>query len=422
MPSIVDKILARAAGKPQVSVGAYITCQVDLAMVHDSSGPRRLGPKLAELKRGLFDPDKLVIITDHFVPAKDDASKVIQKITSDFAKQHKIRHFYPEAGICHVVLPQKGLVRPGMFIVGGDSHSTTAGAFGCYSFGIGATDMAGVAATGEIWLKVPQTRAVELRGKLQERVYAKDIILALCGEHGMDMAEYQALEYLGAGVQSISMQERMTLCNMAAELGAQAGIIAPDAVTLEWLSQFAPECTPAIDISALASDEESHSGPSYQIDLDALKPQVAAPHSPANSAPLTEHEKQMFNVAYIGACTGAKLDDLRAAAQILSGRKIAGSMQLLVAPASKRDQEAATEEGILEIFEDAGARFLPAACGMCAGYGADRLGADDICISSTARNFKGRMGDPGSQVWLASPATVAASAITGYLSDPRLFI
>ena len=218
------------------------------------------------------------------------------------------------------------------------------------------------------------------------------------------------------------MQERMTLCNMAAELGAQAGIIAPDAVTLEWLSQFAPECTPAIDISALASDEASHSGPSYQIDLDALKPQVAAPHSPANSAPLTEHEKQMFNVAYIGACTGAKLDDLRAAAQILSGRKIAGSMQLLVAPASKRDQEAATEEGILEIFEDAGARFLPAACGMCAGYGADRLGADDICISSTARNFKGRMGDPGSQVWLASPATVAASAITGYLSDPRLFI
>ena len=421
MQTIVEKILSRASGQSQLVAGDYLSCAVDLAMVHDSSGPRRLGPKLAELERQLFDPDRLAIITDHFVPAEDAASREIQKITADFAAAEGIRHFYPEQGICHVVLPQKGLVRPGMLIAGGDSHSTTAGAFGCYAFGVGATDMTGVAATGKIWLKVPQTRLVNLTGQLADQVFAKDIILALCGAYGMDMADYQALEYAGPGVAKLSMQERMTLTNMAAELGAQAGLIAPDAITADWLAVYAPD-RQLVDQqpdSYWASDADSHSGPSFSLDLDLLTPQAAAPHSPANAGPITDHDSPDFTIAYIGACTGAKLADLRAAAKILQGRKLASSLRLLVAPASLLDQQAAEEEGLTQIFEEAGARFLATACGMCAGYGADRLGPQDVCISSTARNFKGRMGDPASQVWLASPASVAAAAVAGRLVDPR---
>ena len=421
MQTIVEKILSRASGQAELVAGDYLSCAVDLAMVHDSSGPRRLGPKLAELERQLFDPDRLAIITDHFVPAEDAASREIQKITADFAAAEGIRHFYPEQGICHVVLPQKGLVRPGMLIVGGDSHSTTAGAFGCYAFGIGATDMTGVAATGKIWLKVPQTRLVTLTGQLADQVFAKDIILALCGAHGMDMADYQALEYAGPGVAQLSMQERMTLTNMAAELGAQAGLIAPDAVTADWLAQHAPnrQLVDQQPDSWWASAAGSHTGPSFDLDLDDLAPQAAAPHSPANAGPITEHDSPAFTIAYIGACTGAKLADLRAAAKILQGRKLASRVRLLVAPASLQDQQAAEEEGLMQIFEEAGARFLATACGMCAGYGAERLGPEDVCISSTARNFKGRMGDPASQVWLASPASVAAAAVAGRLADPR---
>ena len=424
MFSIVEKILTRASGKANLAVGEYLSCKVDLAMVHDSSGPRRLGPKLAEMQRQLFDKNRLAILTDHFVPAHDDTSRQIKRVTEDFVKREKISHYYPEEGICHVVLPQKGLLRPGMFFVGGDSHSTTAGAFGCYAFGIGATDMAGVAATGEIWIKVPQTRLVNLVGHVGEQVFAKDIILSLCGRYGMNMAEYQALEFAGEGITSLSMQERMTLSNMSAELGAQAGIIAPDDVTAAWLNFYAPERAFVDDLpdAHWKSYAGSHSGPVFDVDLDALSPFAAAPHSPANAAPISDHEGPQFTIAYIGACTGAKLEDLRAAARVLKGNRLASSLRLLIAPASLADQQAAREEGIMTIFEDAGARFLPTACGMCAGYGADRLGGEDICISSTARNFKGRMGDAGSQVWLASPASVAAAAITGRLTDPREII
>ncbi len=424
MFSIVEKILIRASGKANLSVGEYLSCEVDLAMVHDSSGPRRIGPKLAEMQRQLFNKNRFAIVTDHFVPAHDDASRQIKRITEDFVKSENIRHYYPEEGICHVVLPQKGLLYPGMFFVGGDSHSTTAGAFGCYAFGIGATDMAGVAATGEIWIKVPQTRLVNLKGHLGKQVFAKDIILYLCGCYGMNMAEYQALEFAGDGIAALSMQERMTLSNMSAELGAQAGIIAPDDVTATWLDIYAPERTFLNNLpdAHWKSDVGSHSGPVFDINLDILSPFAAAPHSPANAAPISDHESPKFTIAYIGACTGAKLEDLRAAARILKGNQLASSTRLLIAPASLADQQAAQQEGIMTIFEDAGARFLPTACGMCAGYGVDRLAGEDICISSTARNFKDRMGDTGSQVWLASPASVAAAAITGRLTDPREMI
>ena len=222
MPTIVEKILSRASGATRVRAGDYLTCSVDLAMVHDSSGPRRLAPKLAALGMTLKSPDRLAVITDHYVPAHDDASREIQELTRNWVAAEGVSHFYPEMGICHVVLPEQGLVRPGMLVVGGDSHSPTGGAFGAYMFGVGATDMAGVAATGQTWLKVPRTHLVRLKGQLAEQVFAKDIILALCGAHGMDMAGYEALEFAGPAVTAMPMRARMTLCNMSAELGAAA--------------------------------------------------------------------------------------------------------------------------------------------------------------------------------------------------------
>ena len=421
MPTIVEKILSRASGAAAVRAGDYLTCSVDLAMVHDSSGPRRLAPKLAELGMRLQDPERLAVITDHYVPAHDDTSRAIQQITRDWVAAEGVSNYFPEMGICHVVLPEQGLVQPGMLVVGGDSHSPTGGAFGAYMFGVGATDMAAVAATGQTWLKVPHTHLVDLQGQLGAQTFAKDIILALCGAHGMDMAGYEALEFAGPAVSAMSMRARMTLCNMSAELGAQAGLIAPDEVTAKWLASRAPDRIRPDDRpdSHWTSDAGSHDGTHFSLDLDALAPQAAAPHSPANAAAITDHEDASFSVAYIGACTGAKLDDLRAAATILKGRKTASGTRLLVAPASRADQDRAASEGVMGIFEDAGATVLPTACGMCAGYGPNRLAADDVCISSTARNFRGRMGAPGSRVWLASPASVAAAAVTGRLTDPR---
>lgn len=421
MPTIVEKILSRASGATRVRAGDYLTCSVDLAMVHDSSGPRRLAPKLAALGMTLKDPDRLAVITDHYVPAHDDASREIQELTRNWVAAEGVSHFYPEMGICHVVLPEQGLVRPGMLVVGGDSHSPTGGAFGAYMFGVGATDMAGVAATGQTWLKVPRTHLVKLKGQLAEQVFAKDIILALCGAHGMDMAGYEALEFAGPAVTAMPMRARMTLCNMSAELGAQAGLIAPDAVTANWLARRAPDRSliDGFSDSHWASDSDSHDGTLFSLDLDSLAPQAAAPHSPANAAAITDHDSPQFTVAYIGACTGAKLDDLRAAAGMLKGRTVASGTRLLVSPASRADQAQAADEGVMAILESAGATILATACGMCAGYGPNRLAADDVCISSTARNFRGRMGAPGSRVWLASPASVAAAAVTGRLTDPR---
>ena len=322
-------------------------------------------------------------------------------------------------GICHVVVPENGHLKPGMFVVGGDSHSPTGGAFGAYMFGVGATEMAGVLATGEIWIKVPETIKINWSGMLNEYITAKDMMLYTCGKLGMDGGKYQAVEFSGSTISSLSMQERMTLSNMTAELGGQAGIIAPDQITKNYLKSVG---VPEINTEYWRSDDDAYFLESHQFDASQLVPQVAAPHSPANSVDITESKGTKINVAYIGACTGAKMSDLRMAASVLKGKELASGVRLLVAPASKKDQELAKDEGIMKIFEDAGASILPNSCGICAGYGSERLGEDVICISSTARNFQGRMGALSSGVYLGSPYTVAASAITGEISDPRDFI
>ncbi|MDJ0629707.1 MAG: 3-isopropylmalate dehydratase large subunit [Rhodobacter sp.] len=416
--TLAQKIIARAAGRVRVTPGDVVTAQVDLAMIHDSGGPRRVEPILQDLGVGLWDRDKVVLISDHFVPGDTGEGARILQLTRDWARDKQVA-FHDGQGICHVVLPERGHLRPGMFVVGGDSHSPTGGAFGAYMFGVGATEMAGVLATGEIWIKVPGTILLEWTGRLGRGVVAKDIMLALCGRLGMDGGQYQAVEYTGEAIAALSMQERMTLSNMAAELGAQTGLIAPDAVTAEYLAKRGVPVGPERD---LATDPGAELLAHHRFDASVLVPQVAAPHSPANAGPVTDAPKTGVDVAYIGACTGAKYDDLRAAASVLRGRRTRDGVSLLVAPSSRQDQDRAAADGTLKALEEAGATLLPNACGICAGYGAHRLGAGVICISSTARNFRGRMGDASSEVWLASPLTVAASAVTGEITDPREFL
>jgi 3-isopropylmalate/(R)-2-methylmalate dehydratase large subunit len=406
--TLAEKLVARAAGRSRVTPGEIVTCKVDLAMMHDSGGPRRVKPMLERLGAKLWDPSKVVVITDHYVPAYDDESRKIVRIARDWSREAGIEHFYDAQGICHVVLPERGHLRPGLFAVGGDSHSPTGGAFAAYMFGIGATEMLGVLVTGEIWLKVPHTLVMDFDGAFAPGVSAKDAMLFLIGRFGMDGGQYQAVEYRGSAIRALPMQERMTLCNMAAELGAQTGLIASDETTARFLNK---------NVDIWESDADATVLAHHRFDAAELAPQVAAPHSPANTKPAGEFTGVRPDLAYIGACTGAKLEDLRMAALVLKGRK--AKTRLLVAPASLRDQQAAEAEGTLGILREAGAELLPNACGICAGYGAHLLPENSVAISSTARNFKGRMGAASSQVYLASPYTVAASAVAGRICDPR---
>ncbi len=414
--TLAQKIIANASGRQSITPGDVVTARVDLSMIHDSGGPRRVKPILEHLGVGVWDPDKVVVVTDHFVPIVDDDTRAIQTLTRDWVVAQGIRAFYDQMGICHVVVPENGHLKPGMFVVGGDSHSPTGGAFGAYMFGIGATEMAGVLATGEIWIKVPETILIEWTGSLGTHVSAKDIMLFLCGQFGMDGGQYQAVQYSGEAIAALSMQERMTLANMTAELGGQTGLIAPDAVTADYLHSVGSAID---DIDRWQTDADAPLLAHHIFDANTLEPQVAAPHSPANAVDISQCDRVDLDVIYIGACTGAKLDDLRMAAEVLKGRTVATGIDLLVAPASRRDQQTAEAEGLMAVFEDAGARILPNACGICAGYGLERLGEDVTCLSSTARNFRGRMGAASSNVYLGSPYTVAASAIAGRIADPR---
>ncbi len=417
--TLAQKLIAKACGRPQVAVGEIVSCQVDLAMFHDSSGPRRLKPMLEELGAQIWNKDRVVLVMDHYVPEQDDDSRRIVRIARDWAAEQQLPHVYDSIGICHVVLPQKGHIRPGMFCVGGDSHSPTGGAFGAYMFGIGSTEMLGVMVTGELWVRVPSTLRMWWDGKLPAGLTAKDMVLHMIGRFGMNGGDYQAVEFCGPAVQALSMQERMTLSNMSAEMGAQTGLIAPDATTRQWLlGAGVPH--EAITLDGWSTDEgvDDTQASTFHFDAASLAPQVAAPHSPANTHPVGDFADVAVQVAYIGACTGAKLDDLRAAADVLRGHKVAPGLRLMVAPASLADQQAAKDEGVLGVLLDAGAELLPTSCGACSGYGGTIPDGATV-IATTARNFKGRMGSATAQVYLASPYTVAASALRGRITDPR---
>jgi len=420
MITLAKKLLSVASGQTNLETGDIIICDVDLAMIHDSGGPRRVKPILERLNRKVWDKNKIVVVTDHYVPADSNETRAIQALTKEWVKDQAIKNFYDEQGICHIILPERGHLTPGIFCVGGDSHSPTGGAFGAYMFGIGATEMAGVLATGSIWIQTPETILMSWKNQLPEYVTAKDMMLAMCGKIGMGGGRYQAIQYAGETIRNLPMQERMTLSNMAAELGAQVGLIAPDDITVKYVEAAGgkvPETWRDFQIEAAENPNNN-----LYFNAEKLSPQIAAPHSPANADDASEFCNIGFDVAYIGACTGAKYIDLVAAAEVLRGRRIANGITLKVAPASLRDQNRAKDDGIMQVLQDAGAEFLSNSCGICAGYGEDRLGENQVCISSTARNFKGRMGAQTSAVYLGSPYTVAASAVTGTLTDPRLLM
>jgi 3-isopropylmalate/(R)-2-methylmalate dehydratase large subunit len=421
MPAtLVEKILARAAGRESVAPGEIVTCKVDLAMFHDSSGPRRVAPRLRELGAKVWDPSKVVVVSDHYVPAVDPASAAILKLTRDWVREQGIASFYDMQGICHVMLAERGHLLPGLFCVGGDSHSTMAGAFGCYMAGFGATEMTGVMATGEIWTRVPETLLVRWSGELRDGTVAKDIMLFLCRLLGMNNS-FKVVQFAGSTVERMSMSERMVLTNMAAELGAETGIISPDATTLSAIRSAGG--TVANDVLQIwRSDAGANYISTYEFDARTLGPQVAQPHSPANTSPVEEVQARRIDQAYIGACVGAKLTDLRMAARVLKGRKVARGVRLLIAPASAQTTQIAAEDGTLASLTQAGAILLSSGCGACAGLGAGVLAEGEVCISSTNRNFRGRMGHQDAEVYLGSPYTVAASAVEGRIADPRPYL
>jgi 3-isopropylmalate/(R)-2-methylmalate dehydratase large subunit len=415
------KILARASGAASLKRGEIATCKVDLAMMHDSGGPRRVKPMLEKLGVGVWDPSKIVLVTDHYVPAVDAESAAILDLTRKWAAANGVARFHDMQGICHVILPENGYLRPGMFAVGGDSHSPTGGAFGAYMFGIGATEMAGVLATGEIWVRAPGTHLVRWKGRLGKGLSAKDIMLKLCRAMTLSAVKYDVVEFAGPAIEALPMIERLVLANMSAELGAQTGLIAPDAVTLDFLRNKGVALSD-VELARWRSDPDAEYAKIWEFDAGDLAPQIAAPHSPENSDAASAHKGTKIHQAYIGACTGAKLVDLRMAAQVLKGRKVATGTRLLIAPASQRTTTEAASEGTLATLLEAGAILLPTGCGACAGYGAGVLAEGETCLSSTARNFKGRMGHAKSFVYLGSPYSVAAGAVAGEIVDPREFL
>jgi 3-isopropylmalate/(R)-2-methylmalate dehydratase large subunit len=417
--TLAQKILARASGTARVRPGQIVTCAVDLLMMHESGGPRRVAQRLVQLGARVWDPQKVVVVSDHFVPAVDLDAAEILALTRRWAREQGVRH-YDGVGICHVVLQENGHVQPGMFCVGGDSHSPSGGAVGAWMVGVGATEVTGVLVTGELWIKVPQTVRIECSGRLAPGVVAKDLMLHLCARLGMNN-DAMVFEYAGEAVREMPMAERFVLCNMSAELGCETGIVAPDDITLAALAAAGRPFEG--DIAHWRSDADADFAAIHAVDAGALAPQVAAPHSPANSADVGGADRGVrIDQAYIGACTGAKLDDLRMAAAVLRGRKVARGTRLLIAPASTAMTAQAAAEGTLATLTEAGAILLPTGCGACAGMGAGMLAAGEVCIASTARNFKGRMGSPQAEVWLGSPCTVAASAVRGEISDPREFL
>jgi len=417
--TLAEKILAHASGMPRVHPGQIVTCAIDLLMMHDSGGPRRVAARLEQLGAKVWDSGRVVVVSDHFVPATDLDSAEILALTRRWAAAHGVRH-YDGIGICHVVLQEHGHVQPGMFCVGGDSHSPSGGAMGAYMVGVGATEITGALVTGSLWIKVPRQARVDCRGRLRPGVSAKDLMLHLCARIGMNN-DAHVIEYAGEAVRSMSIAERFVLCNMSAELGAETGIVAPDRITLDALGAAgrAFEGDPA----RWQSDADAHFDIEHVIDTAALAPQVAAPHSPANSIGIDSlRETVRVDQAYIGACTGAKLSDLHMAAEVLRGRRVAAGTRLLIAPASTAMTAQAASDGTLATLTEAGAILLPTGCGACAGLGAGMVAAGETCIASTARNFRGRMGSPEAAVWLGSPYTVAASAVHGRIADPREFV
>jgi 3-isopropylmalate/(R)-2-methylmalate dehydratase large subunit len=427
--TITEKILARASGKAHVAPGENVWVNVDVLMTHDVCGPGTFGVFYKHFGKDakVWDRDKVVIIPDHYIFTKDAMANRNVDVLRDFVKQQDIKYFYDVGtanykGVCHIALPEEGHTRPGEVLLGTDSHTCTAGAFGEFATGIGNTDAGFVLGTGKTWLKTPPTMRFVFHGNLPPYLMAKDLILAVIGDIGVDGATYRAMEFDGDGVYALNIEERMTLCNMAIEAGGKNGIIAADQVTLDYVNKRNAGQKP---FNVVKSDAGAQFMYEKVYDVTKLEPVIAKPHSPDNKAFVSEVKGTKLDRAYIGSCTGGKLTDFRAAAELLIGKSV--KIDTFVVPATTEvarglDSEKIGGKSLRDIFLSAGAKIGEASCAACLGGPSDtfgRLNAPISCISTTNRNFPGRMGHKEAQVFLASPLTVAASALAGTIADCR---
>ena len=413
--TMTEKILAAHAGCEKVEPGQLIRAKVDFLLANDITGPQAI-PEFEKIGRPVFDPDKIALIPDHFIPNKDIKSAEQAKALRDFARQHNITHYVEvgRMGIEHVLLPEMGWVRPGEVIIGADSHTCTYGAIGAFATGVGGTDLGASMATGDTWFKVPSTIKVELTGSLPEWVSGKDVILTLIGRIGVDGARYQALEFTGPGVAALSMADRFTISNMAIEAGGKNGIFPVDEKTIEYLKARTDH-----PYTVYTADPDAVYAREITIDLSSLQPVVALPHLPENVKAVAELPETRIDQAVIGSCTNGRIDDLEQAAKIIAGRKIHLAVRAIIIPGTQEVYMEAMKRGFIAQFIEAGAVVSTPTCGPCLGGYMGILAAGERCVSTTNRNFRGRMGHVDSEVYLASPAVAAASAILGRIAEPK---
>lgn len=415
--TFAQKILAQKAGLETVEPGQIVTVRPDKLLTHDNTAAIAKIFREIGVER-LARPEISVIVLDHVVPAATEGHARNHQQIRQFVKEQGVTSFYDVGeGICHQVLPEKGHALPGYLIVGSDSHTTTHGAFGAFAAGIGRTEAAAVMATGEIWLMVPESFRITVEGEVPKGVYAKDLILHIIGELRADGADYRAVEFTGPVIKEMSVASRMVLCNMAAEMGAKIGVVESDDKTRAWLKGRSD-----VDFEKVSADPEAAYERVIEYDVSALLPQVARPHTVDNVVPITDVIGTKVDQALIGTCTNGRLEDLQVAAQVLRGRKIAPMTRLLTLPASREVLSAALAEGIIADLVTAGAVILNPGCGPCLGAHEGVMAPGEVTISTANRNFKGRMGCKEAEIYLASPATVAASALAGEIVDPREFV
>lgn len=416
--TMTQKILADHAGLEEVKAGQLIEAKLDVVMANDITGPMAL-PIFKQMAEKVFDKDKVVLVPDHFTPNKDIKSAENSKAIREFSLSQCLTHHMEQGkcGVEHAILPERGIVAAGECIVGADSHTCTYGALGAFSTGVGTTDIATAMATGELWFKVPSAIKFVLKGKLNPYVGGKDVILHIIGMIGVDGALYKSMEFVGEGVSELTMDERFTICNMAIEAGAKNGIFPVDEKTREYLDNHTDK-----KYKEFCADDDAEYDDVIEINLSEIVPTVAFPHLPGNAHTIdeiNENEKIMIDQVVIGSCTNGRLSDLKKAAEIMKGKKVANHVRVMVVPATQKIFKECMREGIADIFIDAGCAFNTPSCGPCMGGHMGVMAKGEKCVSTTNRNFVGRMGDTESLIYLASPEVAAASAICGYIADPR---
>jgi 3-isopropylmalate/(R)-2-methylmalate dehydratase large subunit len=415
--TMTEKILARASGRQEVRPGDLVLAKVDFAMGHDLTIPPagRIMREQMGAER-VWDPERVAVVQDHFQPAKDAASATLGRLTREFARDMGIRWYFEvgQGGICHTVLPERGLVLPGELVVGADSHSCTYGALNNFATGIGSTDLACVLALGELWFRVPETLRFVYHNRLGDWVESKDLILHVIGAIGVDGARSKAMEHTGEALRHLDQEARLTMTNMAIEAGAKNGIMACDEVTEEYLRGRAQR-----PYTPVSSDPDASYERTLEIDAERVPITLARPMSPDATTPIDQVAGTRLDQVFIGSCTNSRISDLRRAASVLEGRHVAPGVRLIVTPSSHEVARQAEREGLIRVFMDAGAAWTTSTCGACLGGHMGVLGEGEVCLSTTNRNFPGRMGDPRALVYLANPAVAAASAVAGEIAHPR---